>query len=106
MTRSWESKRSETTRPMDVPSATAEAFLVRLWREPGSSGEEGEVRGSIRLLRNGELRHFSTLSALDGHLMATLAGETSDERSLLCIAPRTQDEEPASEVQALRAQKG
>ena len=67
-------ERSEVERepsPKKRQKASAEAFLIRLWREPGQS-EAAEVRGSVRQLRTGEQRHFASLDSLDTYLLSSL----------------------------------
>ncbi|MCX7707522.1 MAG: hypothetical protein N2204_05905 [Anaerolineae bacterium] len=50
---------------MDVTGAGNEIFIVRVWREPHASVEEGyESRGVVEHLRSGQRRYFRRLDDL------------------------------------------
>ena len=57
----------------------AEAFLIRLWREPGQTDGKGNVRVSVRQLINGELRYLADLSDLGDYLMSRFGGQEAEE---------------------------
>ena len=59
-------------KPEAFASPAAEAFLVRIWREPSQRSMAPDVRISAKQLRTGELRHFAEIEDLDPYLMSKM----------------------------------
>jgi hypothetical protein len=47
-------------------------FIVRVWREPGRTPEEGQWRGLVEHVPDGQRRYFTSLDDLSGFLRSHL----------------------------------